>query len=253
MLIGFEKGLDVIALDRKIDKSKMKTLGMIGGVGPESTIDYYGSIIARYRRAKEDGSYPQFVINSIDLNKGRGMIEARDWPGITRYLVDEIGKLAKAGADFGLIAAGTPHIVFDEVERQSPIPLISIVEATARVAQRMNLKRVGLLATTFTVNAGFYTRILSKYGIDVVEPEPADQEYIHDKYMNELVEGVFRDETLNTLLAIVDKMIREKQVEAILLGGTELPLILRDEAHNGIPFLNTTKIHVEAAVAEMLS
>src|SRR3954467_13770385 len=98
------------------DSAQMKTLGMIGGVGPESTIDYYGSIIAEYRRLKPDGSYPQFLINSIDLNKGRGMIEAKDWPGVTRYLLDEIAKLARAGAEFGLISANTPHIVFDEVQ-----------------------------------------------------------------------------------------------------------------------------------------
>jgi len=231
----------------------MKTLGMIGGVGPESTLDYYASIIARYRRAKSDGSYPQFFINSIDLNKGRGMIEAGDWPGIAQYLVDEVGKLAKAGADFGLIAAGTPHIVFDEVRQRSPIPLISIVEAAARVAQTMNVKRLGLLATTFTVKAKFYPRTFSKYGMEIVEPSPSDQEFVHDKYMNELVEGIFRDETRQALLGIIDKMVRDQHVEAIILGGTELPLILRDETHNGIPFLNTTKIHVEAAVAEMLS
>jgi aspartate racemase len=181
------------------------------------------------------------------------MIEAGDWTGITQYLVDEIAKLSKAGADFGLIAAGTPHIVFDEVQRRSPIPLISIVEATAQTAQRMKLKRVGLFATTFTVKAGFYPRILSKYGIDVVEPNERDQEFIHDKYMNELVEGVFRDETRQALLAIIETMIRDQKVEAIILGGTELPLILRDETHNDIPLLNTTKIHVEAAVGEMLS
>src|SRR6185312_11338177 len=101
--------------DRRNSETKMKTLGMIGGVGPESTVDYYASIIARYRRTKGAGSYPQFFINSIDLNKGRGLIEASDWPGITEYLVSEVGKLAQAGADFGLIAAGTPHIVFNEV------------------------------------------------------------------------------------------------------------------------------------------
>src|SRR6476646_5450881 len=105
----------------------MKTLGMIGGVGPESTIDYYSKIIGRYRELRPDGSYPQFLINSIDLNKGRGMIEAQDWAGITLYLVEEITKLARAGAEFGLISANTPHIVFDDVQRQSPIPLISIV------------------------------------------------------------------------------------------------------------------------------
>ena len=117
----------------------------------------------------------------------------------------------------------------------------------------MNLKRVGLFATTFTVKAGFYPRILSKHGINVAAPESADQEFLHDKYMNELVEGVFRDETRQALVAIMEKMIRDQQVEAIILGGTELPLILRDVTHNGIPLLNTTKIHVEAAVAEMLS
>jgi aspartate racemase len=231
----------------------MKTLGMIGGVGPESTIDYYGSIVARYRKAKADGSYPQFLINSIDMDKGRSLISSGDLSGITQYLVEEIQKLARAGAQFGLIAANTPHLVFDQVQRQSPIPLISIVEATAQVAKRMNLKRVGLFATTFTVKAGFYPDAFAKHGIEVVSPAAADQEFIHDKYMNELVEGVFRDETRNGLLAIVDKMAAEQGVEAVILGGTEMPLILRDEAHNGIPLLNTTRIHVEAAVAEMLS
>ncbi|MFL6515401.1 MAG: aspartate/glutamate racemase family protein [Chthoniobacterales bacterium] len=231
----------------------MKTLGMIGGVGPESTIDYYSSIIATYRRLKPDGSYPQFFINSIDLDKGRSLISSGNLPGIAQYLVQEIHNLARAGAEVGLIAANTPHLVFDEVQRQSPIPLISIVEATAAVAKRMNLKRAGLFATTFTIKAGFYPKIFAKYGIDVVSPAASDQDFIHDKYMNELVEGVFRDETRNGLLAIVDKMAAEHGIDAVILGGTEIPLILRDEAHNGIPLLNTTKIHVAAAVAEMLS
>jgi len=231
----------------------MKTLEIIGGDGPESTIDYYGSIIARYRKAKADGSYPQFVINSIDLNKGRSLIEVGNLTGLIEYLVEELEKLARAGAQFGLIAANSPHLVFDQLQQVSPIPLVSIVDATAKVAKRMGLKRVGLFATTFTTKAGFFPKTFSRYSIDVVNPEPNDQEFIHDKYMNELVEGIFLDETRQGLLAIVDKMVRDQQVDGIVLGGTELPLILRDESHNGIPLLNTTKIHVEAAVAEMLS
>ena len=231
----------------------MKTLGMIGGVGPESTVDYYVSIIERYRNLKPDGSYPQFLINSIDLNKGRGMIEEKNWPAVTAFLVEEIEKLARGGAEFGLISANTPHIVFDDVQRQSPIPLISIVEATAKVAQEMGVRRVGLFATRFTIVAEFYPKTFSKYGIEVISPDPADVDFIHDKYMNELVNGIFRDETRAALLGIVEEMAREKHVEAIILGGTELPLILRGESHNGIPFLNTTKIHVAAAVAEMLA
>ncbi|MGZ5005024.1 MAG: aspartate/glutamate racemase family protein, partial [Chthoniobacterales bacterium] len=89
--------------------------------------------------------------------------------------------------------------------------------------------------------------------IEVVAPNPAEQEFIHDKYMNELVNGVFRPETRARLLSIVERMKQEAQIDALVLGGTELPLILRDESHNGIPFLNTTRIHCEAAVERMLS
>src|SRR5438132_6261586 len=127
----------------------MKTLGIIGGVGPESTIDYYSTIIARYRERKPDGSYPSFFINSIDLKKMVDLITANDLAGVSQYLLDEIRKLAGAGADFALIAANSPHIVFDDVQRQSPIPLLSIVEATCEAAKVMGLKRVALIGTRF--------------------------------------------------------------------------------------------------------
>src|SRR5207245_11372829 len=102
----------------------MKMLGMIGGVGPESTIDYYKNIIAMYRERKPNGHYPQFVINSINLQKGIDFLEVNNLPGMTDFLLDEIEKLPKAGAEFGIIAANTPHIVFDEIAARSPLPLI---------------------------------------------------------------------------------------------------------------------------------
>ena len=231
----------------------MKTLGMIGGVGPESTIDYYSKIIALYRERKPDGSYPSFLINSLDLEKGRAMVEANDWPGLTKYLVEEIQKLVKAGADFGLIAANTPHIVFDEVARESTIPLISIVEATCAAAKARGLKKLGLFGTRYTMQATFFQKVFSKAAIELVVPEPADQDYIHAKYFDELVLGKFLLETQAGLLSIVDRLKAKIDIDGVILAGTELPLILRDAAHNGIPLLDTTKIHVEAAVAEMLS
>ena len=231
----------------------MKTLGMIGGVGPESTIDYYSKIIALYRERKPDGSYPSFLINSLDLEKGRAMVEANDWPGLTKYLVEEIQKLVKAGADFGLIAANTPHIVFDEVARESTIPLISIVEATCAAAKARGLKKLGLFGTRYTMQATFFQKVFSKAAIELVVPEPADQDYIHAKYFDELVLGKFLLETQAGLLSIVDRLKAKIDIDGVFLAGTELPLILRDAAHNGIPLLDTTKIHVEAAVAEMLS
>src|SRR5882724_2767960 len=122
----------------------MKTLGIIGGLGPESTIEYYGRIIALYRERTGDGSYPQFIVNSINLKKGLDFIEANNLAGMADYLLEEIGKLARAGATFGLVSANTPHIVFDEVASKSPVPLISIVEATCATAKGCNLKRLAL-------------------------------------------------------------------------------------------------------------
>lgn len=231
----------------------MKTLGMVGGLGPESTIDYYQKIIALYRERTGDGSYPEFIINSINLRKGLDFMDANDLAGMADFLLEAIGKLARAGADFGLISANTPHIVFDDVEPKSPIPLISIVEATCAGAKARNLKRLALFGTRYTMQANFYPKIFSREGIALLAPDREDQDYLHEKYFSELVPGKFLPETRAGLLAIVDRMKAKSGIDGVILAGTELPLILRDAEHKGIPFLDTTKIHCEAAVAEMLS
>ena len=231
----------------------MKTLGIIGGLGPESTIDYYQRLIALYRERTGDGSYPEFIINSVNLKKGLDFMAANNLAGMADYLLEGIGKLARAGANFGLIAANTPHIVFDDVAPKSPIPLISIVEATCAAAKTQNLKRLALFGTRYTMQATFYPKVFSREGIELLVPEPNDQDYIHDKYMNELVPGKFLPATRAGLLAIVDRMGAKSDIDGVILAGTELPLILRDPNYNGIPFLNTTEIHCEAAVTEMLS
>jgi aspartate racemase len=231
----------------------MKTLGIIGGLGPESTIDYYGRIIALYRERTRDGSYPQFIINSINMKKGLDFMEANDLAGMADYLIEEIGRLAQAGATFGLISANTPHIVFDEIASKSPIPLISIVEATCAAATARNLRRLALLGTRYTMQATFYPKVFSRVGIELLVPDPNDQNYIHDKYLNELVAGKFLPKTRASLLAIVDGMKAKSDIDGVILAGTELPLILREAEYNGIVLLDTTRIHCEAAVAEMLS
>jgi aspartate racemase len=231
----------------------MKTLGIIGGLGPESTIDYYERIITLYRERTGDGSYPQFIINSVNLKKGLDFMDANNLPGMADYLVEEIGKLILAGATFGLISANTPHIVFDEVASRSSIPLISIVEATCTAAKAKKLKRLALFGTRYTMQATFYPKVFSREGIELLLPGPEDQTYIHDKYLNELVSGKFLPATRAGLLAIVDRLKTGSDIDGVILAGTELPLILRDSEHNGIPLLDTTEIHCEAAVIEMLS
>lgn len=230
----------------------MKTLGIVGGIAPASTIEYYRLIIALYREQKRDGSYPPIIINSINLKKVLDLIGAQRLAEVTEYLLGEVTRLGDAGADFGLLASNTPHIVFEDIQRQSPIPLVSIVEATCQATQALGLKRVGLFGTRFTMQARFYPEAFSRQGISLVVPQPDDQDYIHDKYMSELVNGVFRAETREGLLAIVDRLREQEGIQGVVLGGTELSLILRDVADRGIPFLDTTRIHVERAVAEML-
>jgi len=231
----------------------MKTLGIIGGVGPESTIEYYQNIIALYRERQRDDSYPEFIINSVDLKKGLDFMAANNLADMADYLLEEIGKLARAGANFGLISANTPHIVFDDLASKSPIPLISIVECACAVAKARGLKKLALFGTRFTMQGTFYPKVFSREGIELVVPDSKDQDYLHDKYLNELVSGKFLPETRVGLLAIVDRMQANSDIDGVILAGTELPLILRDADHKGIPLLDTTKIHCQAAVAEMFS
>jgi aspartate racemase len=231
----------------------MKTLGIIGGIAPESTIEYYRSIIASYRAQRPDGNYPALIINSINMKKMIDLIGAGNLTGVTEYLLSEVQKLARAGADLGLLASNTPHIVFDDLQRESPIPLISIVQATGQAVQIMGLKRVGLFGTRFTMQGRFYPDAFSRLGIELLVPDMEDQAYIHDKYMNELANGIFLAETRERLLAIAVRMKEKAGVQGVILGGTELPLILRDVNDRGVLFLDTTRIHVEYAVTQMLS
>jgi aspartate racemase len=231
----------------------MQTVGIIGGIGPESTIEYYRLIIDAYRAQKHDESYPSIIINSVDVNKYVGLATVNDFFTFADDLVIEIERLARAGADFAVLAANTPHIVFDELSQRSRIPLLSIVEATRDEAQSLGMKRIGLFGTRFTMTGGFYQKVFAAAGLDIVVPNSEEQAYIHEKYLGELLKNIFSAETRAGLLAIVDKLRQRERVEAVILGGTELPLILRDAEHNGVPFLDTTKIHVERIVERLLS
>jgi aspartate racemase len=231
----------------------MKTLGIIGGIAPESTIEYYRLIIASYRAQDPDGNYPSLIINSINLKKMIDLITANKLADVTEYLLSELQKLARAGADIGLLASNTPHIVFDDLQQKSPIPLISIVQATCQTAQAMGLRKVGLFGTRFTMQGQFYPEVFRSRGIELIVPDMNDQEYIHDKYMNELIDGIFLDETLESLLAIAERLKKKSGIQGVILGGTELPLILRDVNDSEIPFLDTTRIHVEEAVTQILN
>jgi aspartate racemase len=231
----------------------MKTVGLIGGIAPESTIAYYRAIIAAYRAQRPDGSYPAFLLNNIDMKRMLELVEANERARLVEYLVEELQKLARAGADFAALSSNTPHLVFDELQRHSPLPLVSIVTTACEAAQRLGLKKVGLFGTRFTMQGGFYQTVFERAGIGVVVPEPAEQDYLHEKYLGELAQGVFLPATRAGLLALAERLQARHGIEGLILGGTELPLLLTEAAHQGLPFLDTTQLHVERLVAELLS
>ncbi len=223
------------------------------GIAPESTVEYYRVLIATYRERVRDGSYPSIIINSIDMKKMLDLVGANARAELAEYLLAEVQRLARAGADLGLLASNTPHVVFDELRRRSSIPLVSIVEAACEAAKALGLATVGLFGTRFTMQRSFYPDVFSRAGIALAVPGPDDQAYIHDRYMAELINGVFLPETRERLLAIVDHLKATEGIEGLVLGGTELPLILRDPAGRGIPFLDTTRIHVAEALRRVVT
>ena len=231
----------------------MKTLGIVGGLGPESTIEYYRLLIAGYRERRPDGAYPRVVINSIDVNKLLTLAGQDRREELAEYLLEALAQLAGAGCDFAILAANTPHIVFDKVAARSPLPLISIVQATCDSVKVRGLKRLGLFGTLSTMQGGFYQTVFAKAGMEVIIPEIADQNCVHEKYVGELVKGIFLPETRQRLLEIADTMKQRNKIDGLILGGTELPLLLREGNELGIPLLDTTRIHVDAAVEEMVN
>lgn len=229
----------------------MKKLGIIGGIGPESTIDYYRLIIARCREAAPAVEYPPVLINSIDLGRMLRLAGEQRLAELTEYLNDELQKLARAGAEIALLAANTPHIVFDELARITPLPLISIVKATRDAARNAQLRRLALLGTEFTMMGGFYQRVFAETTIDLVVPDLEERAFVHEKYMGELVKGMFLDPTRDALLSLMERLQEREAIDGVILAGTELPLLVRNSEPAGITFLDTTQIHVRAAVAAM--
>lgn len=227
-----------------------RIVGLVGGTGPESTIEYYKQIIARWRE-QHPGSYPAMVITSIDLDAMIPLVRAGELRSLADLLLVELDRLRAAGASFAALTANTPHIVFDDLRARSPLPLISIVEVTRDEIVRRGFRRPLLLGTQFTMTGRFYPAVFEGSGAELIVPSPAEREYIHGKYISELIPGVFLPATRDGLTAIVRRLIADARVDAIILGGTELPLILTGDAIDGVPLIDTTAVHVREIVATL--
>lgn len=226
----------------------MKKIGLLGGLGPEATIDYYKQILHAFQEGNTDLNYPEMIIYSVNMSEFIGMMKKKDYPAAVDYLLEKIHSIHQAGADFAVLTANTPHLFFDELKEKSPLPLISIVEVTCRECVRRNLKKPGLFGTGFTMNSSFYQEVFEKAGLKIEIPDEADRNYLNEKLFTEIELGIFKEETRQGLIKVIEKMKREKEIDSIILGCTEFPLILTEDVYAGIPALNTTQIHVDELV-----
>jgi aspartate racemase len=230
----------------------MKKIGLIGGIGPESSIEYYRLIIKRFQEKLNTKDYPELIINSINMTQMLDYVFNNQLDKLVDFLMERINDLEKTGVDYIAIASNTPHIVFDRLAKKSNTPLISIVEATCNGVKENKISRVGLLGTKSTMTNGFYNNIAEKYGINVIIPDSGKQDYIHNKYMTELVFNKIVPETKERLIQIIRELKEKESIEGLILGGTELPLILKQSDFVDIKIFNTTEIHVESIVAKIL-
>jgi aspartate racemase len=224
-------------------------VGIVGGLGPESTIDYYRRILEAWERDTPDTA-PSIVIDSLDVRRALRLVET-DRPALIEYLLASLRRLAGAGVDFAAMTANTPHIVFDDLVARSPVPLLSIVEVCAQEARGRGLRRLALLGTRFTMEAPFYPEVCARHGVTVVVPDEAERMWVHERYVGELLTGAFRDDTRERFIALVNRLRDRRDIDGVVLGGTELPLLLRTPVIAGIPALDTTALHVAAIVRRL--
>ncbi len=229
----------------------MATVGLVGGLGPESTIDYYRRILSTWQR-DDSASAPSIVIDSLDVQHALRLV-ATDRSALAGYLLESLRRLAAAGSDFAALTANTAHIVFDELAAASPLPLISIVETCAAEARRRELSRVLLLGTRFTMEGSFYPNTFSRSGLRVIVPDDADRIWVHEKYIGELLVGQFLDATRNGFVTLVRRLRKDRGIDGVVLGGTELQLLLPTTTVADLPVLDTMAIHVAAIVERLRS
>ena len=229
----------------------MKKLGLIGGMGPESTIPYYHDIVYGVQEALGESVFPELTIESVNVFKVLGLCGEQKYDELTKYLMGAIDNLAKSGADFAALSANTPHIIFDRLKEQSPIPLLSFVEATCEEVKRRGLKKIGLFGTIFTMTGEFFKAPFVQNGIEVIVPTESEMELINEKISTELELGIVKDETLAAFQQIIKRMRDEDEIEAIVLGCTELPLLLNDEV-SPVSCLDTMQIHIQEIVKTIL-
>jgi len=227
----------------------MKKIGIIGGLGPESTLEYYRNIIRSFRGSYEQTGFPEIVIDSLDLKNFDSLVEGGKWEAIIQLISIRCEILRRCGAEIGGIASNTPHAVFDAIQAKTDLPLVSIVTAACDYARTLNVRSLCLLGTRFTMTSDYYQEEFDKFGMRLTTPEPDEIERIHYILLKEVEFGIIKDRSRNEIITVIDRVKKDAGVEGVILGCTELPLIL-SQKDLALPCIDPARIHVDALVRE---
>jgi aspartate racemase len=220
-----------------------KTIGILGGISAESTVVYYDRIIKLYYEQYKDYYYPEIIIYSLNFQKFTDYENSGDHDGYIQEIMRGIEGLQNAGADFIIMAANSPHAVYEEVNSLAKVPVLSIVEVTATFAKQQGLHKLLLMGIRFTMQSSFYQTVCERHDLKVFVPSSSDQDEINRIIFEELTIGKFTEESKQRLLSIATKY----DVDGVILGCTELPLIL-EQSDTDVRLLNTLELHVQAAL-----
>jgi len=223
-----------------------KKIGILGGMSPESTIAYYEHITRKYTERFGDYGYPEIIIYSVSFQPYVDWPQQEQWDLVAQGLSEAARKLEAAGADFIVIATNTMHLVFDEVQASIQVPMLSLLDAVGEAILAGGIKKVGLLGTKYTMEKTFFQDALGRRGITALVPDAEDRQYVNAVIYDELVAGQIRDQSRARFMAII-RSLEERGVQGVILGCTEIPLLV-NEADAGLRLFDTTAIHAEAAL-----
>ena len=225
----------------------MKKIALVGGLGPEGTLEYYRGIISGFKADYNELGYPEMGIESLNLKAILSIADAGNWGEISQIIALKFEALRLAGAEFGAIAANSPHKVFESIQAATSLPLIGIVTATCDAVRERGLGKVGLLGTEFTMQSDFYFEEFAKADIELVVPELHEQKYIHEALFSEIEHGVVKPETKQGFIEIVERLVRDNGIQGIISACTEFPLVINSTDFS-IDFFDTAAIHVASIV-----
>lgn len=228
-----------------------KRIGIVGGIGPSATVLYYRGIIDEYQKRKGDLHFPEMVIYTLDYSEVNDHLLKSEHKALANQLVKVIERLQRAGCNFGLFSCNALHLVFDQVQQQVTLPMLSIVECVLQEIKQREIKRVGLIGTTFVMQSGLYSDPLQEGGIECIVPDEREQEWIMEAIQDDLQRYSVPKGTISRLVKDVERL-KKQGAEGVILACTDLPVAIT-ERNCSVLLFDSTQIHVKAILDRALA